>query len=663
MISKLFLFTSLFLVLTGFAFSQNKGKEDSLEKVIKNSSDNLEKAKAYVMLSEVLYQENHDTIYPLCSKAVDLLNQLNFSKLSKTKKREYYETSASAYNNIGTFHFFNNRYSEAVQNLLKATKIREKSSNTSSLAESYNNIAFIYKQQDDTINATKYFKKSLQFAEKHKDQKAISLALNGIGSMFSKKDYKEALHYYFRSLEIQKALDNQKEIGVCQHNIGTAYHQGNDNKSAEFWYLKSVETKSKINDEKGTSSTFLALASLKLEEQNIAAAKTYALKAYDLAKELEENNNIAEAAAILHPIFQKEKNYKKALEFYQEEQELRELLRDEANENEVIKLQERYEYDKRAAADSLKSAEEKLQLNYRIKDEKDKQFWFIIFIALTIAFGLLMFNRFKKTSRQKTIIEQKNQELFHKNKEITDSINYAKRIQYAMLANEALIQANIKDYFIHFRPKDIVSGDFYWATKKNNLFYLAVCDSTGHGVPGAFMSLLNISFLNEAVNEMQLTEPHKILNHVRSKLIENLSQDSSQDGMDATLLCFNETNGEISYSAAYNAPIVLKKNGEFVSFECDRMPIGRSPKQDSSFQLFHIKAEKGDMLYVHTDGFPDQFGGTKHKKMKMNLFKEKMMQICSSSLAEQEKELIRYFDEWKGDNEQVDDILVLGVRL
>nr|MBA3665947.1 SpoIIE family protein phosphatase [Bacteroidota bacterium] len=195
--------------------------------------------------------------------------------------------------------------------------------------------------------------------------------------------------------------------------------------------------------------------------------------------------------------------------------------------------------------------------------------------------------------KQKDQIEHQKQLVEEKQKEIVDSITYAKRIQYALLAHGELLQKNLKDLFILFQPKDIVSGDFYWATSvtsaqnptgNNELFYLAVCDSTGHGVPGAFMSLLNISFLNEAINEKKIYSPDLILNYVRQRLIDNLSQDGARDGMDGILICFNQADKTITYAAANNAPL-LYRNNSLIDLPYNKMPVGKGEKLEP-FTLF-----------------------------------------------------------------------------
>jgi serine phosphatase RsbU (regulator of sigma subunit) len=254
---------------------------------------------------------------------------------------------------------------------------------------------------------------------------------------------------------------------------------------------------------------------------------------------------------------------------------------------------------------------------------------------------------------QKKIIEEKN-------KEIVDSITYARRIQYALLAHENVLKRNLPGHFVLFRPKDIVSGDFYWASEKNDRFYLAVCDSTGHGVPGAFMSLLNISYLNEAINE-GINEPNAIFDHVRNRLIEDISQDGGQDGMDAILLAIDRKSGNIHCAAANNA-LVIVRNGHIIHYPADKMPIGKGENL-KAFNLLKLEVSKGDMVYLYTDGFADQFGGPRGKKFKYRHLEEWLVSVAPLPLKEQKEILEKTFLDWKGALEQVDDVSVIGFRI
>lgn len=283
----------------------------------------------------------------------------------------------------------------------------------------------------------------------------------------------------------------------------------------------------------------------------------------------------------------------------------------------------------------------------------------------------------KEKQRLETIVEERTQEVVEqknlieeKQREIIDSINYAKRIQYTLLAHEDFLKENIPNHFVYFNPKDIVSGDYYWASKRGNKFYLAVCDSTGHGVPGAFMSLLNIGFLTEAINEKGLEAPNEVLEFVRQRLIDNISKEGQKDGFDGILLCIEQNvtlsvveglSAKITYAAANNAPILIS-NGEMMDLECDRMPVGKG-ERTNKFQLFTIDYKHGDTLYLYTDGYADQFGGPRGKKFMYKKLNQYLQEISSQPLAEQKEKLKGEFDSWKGDLEQVDDVCIIGVRL
>lgn len=282
-------------------------------------------------------------------------------------------------------------------------------------------------------------------------------------------------------------------------------------------------------------------------------------------------------------------------------------------------------------------------------------------------------------SMQSTIVrlvndlKKSNFNLEERQKEIVDSIKYARKIQDSVLAGDPILRQHLKDYFVLFQPRDILSGDFYWATshtelyennvaplKERQSFYFAICDSTGHGIPGAFMSLLNISFLNETITEKKISQPHNIFNEVRNSLIKTISDEHNYDGMDGVLLRFIPETNRVEYAASYNAPILVR-NGEMIHCQADRIPVGKSVKHDP-FHLYQLDVEKGDTLYIYTDGFSDQFGGEKNKKYKLKNFENFLLSIEPLEMTEQRQALENELIRWQGNNHQVDDILVIGIR-
>lgn len=266
--------------------------------------------------------------------------------------------------------------------------------------------------------------------------------------------------------------------------------------------------------------------------------------------------------------------------------------------------------------------------------------------------------RTEEVVRQRHIVEEKH-------KEITDSINYAERIQRSFLATKELLAENLKDHFVFFKPKDIVSGDFYFAEKLNkNSFLLATADSTGHGVPGAIMSLLNITSLEKAIENQD--QPSEILNTTRKIIIERLKKDGSveggKDGMDCSIICFDFKKKKIIISAANN-PVWIVRGSETIEIKPDKMPVGKHDKQDVSFTQQTIDIKKGDVIYTLTDGFSDQFGGALGKKFMSKKLRELLSKNAHLPMEEQRTILENTFISWVGDLEQIDDVTLIGVRV
>jgi serine phosphatase RsbU (regulator of sigma subunit) len=251
--------------------------------------------------------------------------------------------------------------------------------------------------------------------------------------------------------------------------------------------------------------------------------------------------------------------------------------------------------------------------------------------------------------------------LAEKNKEITDSIHYAKRIQTTILAKQELIDTHFKNNFIIYKPKDIVSGDYYWSDETATHIYLAVCDCTGHGVPGAFMSLLTSTLLSEAINEYNIVEPHAIFNFVRDKLIQNVSKDGGKDGMDGIILCVDKADGRLTYAGANISPLVIKNNEIIKQPKC-RMPVGLG-EINTTFVSYDLNVEKGDMVYLYTDGLPDLFGGPRGKKLTTKQLHLLLKQISLLDISSQKEELEQFVHQWKGDWEQIDDICMVGLAV
>ncbi len=267
-------------------------------------------------------------------------------------------------------------------------------------------------------------------------------------------------------------------------------------------------------------------------------------------------------------------------------------------------------------------------------------------------------------AKSKEIIERENKVILQQSKEITDSITYAKRIQQAVLSSEENFEKTFKEAFLFFRPKDIVSGDFYWKAEVENKIYFAVADCTGHGVPGGFMTILNTSILERVVMSKKDILPNEILDKTREILLNSLSQGSdneqSKDGMDIILGCFDKETNDLHYASAFN-PVLLVRNGVLEKMEADKQPVGYFDGA-KPFSSFKVKVEKNDTFYFTSDGFQDQFGGPNLKKFRSKMLHDELLKNSHLSFLEQKTLLKTVFENWKAENEQTDDVLVVGIQ-
>jgi serine phosphatase RsbU (regulator of sigma subunit) len=265
-----------------------------------------------------------------------------------------------------------------------------------------------------------------------------------------------------------------------------------------------------------------------------------------------------------------------------------------------------------------------------------------------------------KVKERTTELQEANVELADRNKDITDSIRYAQRIQMSILPPEIPFD----DTFVLFKPKDIVSGDFYWMTSVDGKEIIAAIDCTGHGVPGAFMSFIGYSSLNEVVKEKGITKPAAILDQLNNEVVTALNLEVGegiQDGMDLAIISYDKATGDLEFSGAYN-PLYHVRKEELSEIKADRFPIGKSPEKEKHFTNHSLKIEQGDTVYIFSDGYADQFGGENEKKFKTGALKKLLLSIQDKSMNEQKEILDRTIEDWRGNIDQIDDILFIGRR-
>ncbi|MFT6746467.1 MAG: serine phosphatase RsbU (regulator of sigma subunit), partial [Glaciecola sp.] len=334
----------------------------------------------------------------------------------------------------------------------------------------------------------------------------------------------------------------------------------------------------------------------------------------------------------------------------------------------AYELQYTYEKERQEKEFVLMKKEQELKNIVNAKDQRNLMIGLVaigFILVLVIAFSISVSKRANRIRKQRNIITSQKERVDEQHKNIRDSIIYAQKIQQALLTSEEYIAEHLKlEFFIHYQPKDIVSGDFYWAHEHLGKFYLTTADCTGHGVPGAFMSLLNISIMNEVIVGKNITAPAKILDRQREEIIKSLNSkgsDQSKDGMDCVICRFDTDNDQLTFSAANNSVWIVRDNKIF-KYKGDKMPIGKYVSDDKNFTEQTINLQKGDLIYTFTDGIVDQFGGEKDKKFKPKRLAELLLEVHQLPMDEQQLIIMRSLEEWIGNKEQTDDMLLIAVK-
>ncbi len=594
---------------------------------------------------------------------------------------------SKSYNNIGVIYGNQGNLPEALKNIFTALKIKEEIGDKLGIANLYINIGMIYFEHGNYPEALKNYFSSLKIYEKIGDKLGISDSYNNIGIIYSNQEnYPDALENHFASLKIRKEIGDKSGIADSYNNIGNIYakqaellrspdsmvYQKQLFTEALKHQFASLKIKEEIGAKTGIASSYINLGSINIKLKKLVQAKKDLENALALSSEIGNKNQIRDCYSNLSTLDSIQGEWKAAYNNHKLYILYRDSIYNEETKEKTIQASMNYEFEKKEAL--TKAAQDKKDALAATEMKKQQFIRYAVsgILILVILFTLFLYNRYRLIRKQKNIIELKEREthtqkeiIEEKHKEITDSINYAERIQRSFLATTEMLDKNLKDYFVFFRPKDVVSGDFYWAGELNNgNFAFSCADSTGHGVPGAIMSILNISSLEKSIEEE--TEPNKILNKTRKIIIERLKKDGSpeggKDGMDCSLMVINKDRTQLSFAAANN-PVFIVRNNELIEFKPDKMPVGKHDNDIESFNLHTTLLQKGDIIYTLTDGFPDQFGGEKGKKYMIKNLKELLIQIAPLSVQEQEQKLNEEFNLWKGVNEQVDDVCIIGVRI
>jgi serine phosphatase RsbU (regulator of sigma subunit) len=663
------------LILISFLSYANVFSQTAIDSALNNMNvdsihDSTKIYKLYRAASSFAY-ENPDSSNKLLDIGLDYLQNSNQlfktdSNLRVTKDffRGYY------YNLKGICFYLLNRERECLENWLKTEKIAKSQNDTSFMLRINNNIAIVYSTTGREKEALKIFTDQKEIYETKKDTAGIITSSINMSTLIKNKDSIILLLNNALNLAQESSSNDHTDYTNIFANLAGTYLDTNSKKTFSLKKAKACLDSLILfaNEQSDVESKILYYGTISeyymLKNQYNLALKN-AKKGAELSKQMTGLTS-PELLSKLYEIHKKLKNYKKANLYLEEMVENKDSLEKLSAKEDITKYESEKEFEIQQKLDSLKYLDEiKIQqAETKAKEEEIKTQKIIegvLFVGILLVIGFLgfVYKQLNTTKKQKVVIEEKQQE-------ISDSINYAKRIQDAMMTSSVYLKDTLPKSFIFFKPKDVVSGDFYWIYKdqEDNIFF-TVADCTGHGVPGAFMSMIGTSLLNEIIIEKEIKDTDKILHEMRAQIIKSLGQEqegAQKDGMDISLCKLNMKNKTVEFSGAHNS-LVHVRDEELKTYRGDHQPVGLLLGDKKPFTKHKVKLKKNDMLYIYSDGYQDQFGGEKGKKYMAAKFKNQLLKISKETEDQQLSLLDKEFSSWIKDYEQVDDVCVMGVRI
>ncbi len=623
---------------------------------------------------------------------------------------------AGCYNNIGLIYRRESNYPKALEYFTKSLKITEEFGDKSRISKCFNNIGVIYWNQSNYPKALEYFTKTLKIAEELEDKKGISDCYNNFGLLYSDlSNYPKALEFYTKSLKISKEISDKSGISRCYNNIGINYKDQNNYPKALEFYTKSLILREELGDKSGVSNCYTNIGinykvqsnypkaleyyskSLKIMEEledksgigicllnmsalnntlkKYALAKQQAEQSISISKEIGEIQHMRKAYDNLAIAEEGLGNYKAAYLNHKKFKELTDSIFNTENSKQLSDIKTKFEVEKKETELRAANKIEQAKKDAQIEKQKLQRNGVILGLVFMLAVSLFIFRSYRQKqqaniiiTKQKEEVEQQKNIVEYQNKEILSSIEYAKRIQATILPPPKVVKKYLDDSFVFYLPKDIVAGDFYWmeqvSSNGEEMVLFAACDCTGHGVPGALVSVVCSNALNRAVKEYDLAQPALILDKVAELVVKDFSKDESenvQDGMDVSLCALNIETGQLQWAGANN-PLWIVRNGALIETKADKQPIGKTDHLQP-FTHHEVKLQRGDTIYLFTDGYADQFGGEKEKKYSKKSLRELVISIHHLPMLEQREALYNRHINWRGRHEQVDDICIIGVRI
>jgi serine phosphatase RsbU (regulator of sigma subunit)/Flp pilus assembly protein TadD len=718
---------------------------ESLKKMLKTDLEDSIRTDILTQLTQIYSNSDLDSALFFGMKALDLAEKKNdrqrilksrqqigliyHNQSRYNKAREYFKRNfdlansygdslniGKALKNIGATHANENNKDEAINNYLSALKIFESIGNQDGMAVLYGVLGNLYLRNADYDQALNHYDQAGELFRRMGSEQYLATVIMNKGIVYKNMgEYEKAKESYSRAGDLFKKLGNKIGEAHCSGNLAIlSLRTGEYEKSIQYnnlaynYYHKNGMRKNAVITliDIGRAYDSLERKDKSIAYYHLAYSKTDTSELISLRVEL---NNI------LHRYYKNEGDYKKALDYHKKYVDQSFKLFEKENKSKMDEVLTKYETEQKEKRIALLEKQSKIDKIMNISG-------FGLFFSFLLISGVL-FHSYRRKKKDNELLEEQNQqitqqkeEIFSQNEilqqqkeeissqrdelaskgnilsqqkqalenvhlELKKSIQYAKSIQGATLPSEKMLKKILPEHFIFFQPQNIVGGDFYWAVQANGKTYIAAADCTGHGVPGGFMSMLGMTFLDEIVVREGIQDVHHILDRLRELVIDSLHQKNTigsvKDGMYIGICAIDYQNKLFEFAGANTPVFIIEKNSPGIpapenaitndtivlkEIRPDHMPVSIHPKM-RNFNKQVIPLDRIQSFYMTSDGYTDQFGGDSYKKYGKKGFKELLLSIGDKPMAQQLSVIVENFEQWKGDNNQIDDVMVVGVRL
>jgi serine phosphatase RsbU (regulator of sigma subunit) len=588
------------------------------------------------------------------------------------KKHSNKKEQILSLNSMGMQCFYLSLYSEAYDYYFKGLLLAEQTGDSAGVSLICENCGNLYTYMEEYDQAEKYFNRSLAIEAKRKNPEGLFSVKNNLAAIyFHQKKYEKARLEYVACMKYYSDQGDVDMHIISMHNVASTMIELNKLSEARAMIEQSFSLIDSSLHREFLSTGHKMLGRIYLKQTDFSKAIAYTTKAIRYYEGGEDKEELGMLYLTMANAYESLGDYRSAYSYLEKHKEILKGNMNIRSQKDLLQKDAKLQFERKQVEDSLKIVSENKIKDARLSQQtaelklKRNQQVFMIFAVLLLASALaVIYKRLRINEKQRKIIGIQKDRVEEQNQEILSSIEYARRIQRAILPSPHLIKNKLPEHFLIYLPKDIVAGDFYWMQEAGGRLYFAVCDCTGHGVPGAMVSVVCYNALNRALNEFGERDPGRLLDKTRELVVENFSgsDENVQDGMDASLLCFLPEQGKLLWSGA-NHPLWIfrKDSGTMETMKPDKQSIGKTYLANA-FNTHEITLGKGDTVYFFTDGYADQFGGEDGKKLTRKKFMLFLNTIANLPMEEQRKRLLEFHHGFKGKEEQVDDICVMGLR-